>query len=106
VKTMSFNPERFTAAVRKLHAQYGASERFTQEFARLVFRHCGPRGLRFEEVAFRVTGRDTSLMAEMFVLGGGLQTVKLDGYQTTGKIDELANALEWVVGGDSFSLSH
>src|SRR5262245_42074749 len=71
----AFDPEKFAASVHKLRQRLGPSERFTREFAGLVFRYFGPPGFRFDQVAFRIMCREPVVRAEMFVLGGGMLTV-------------------------------
>jgi hypothetical protein len=102
-----FESTKFAAAVAKLVTRYGRGERFNREFAQLVFRYFGPKKThRFDEVAFRVIDFDRVIVAEMFVLGGGLLTVEVEGEETRivfdEEISELEVAPDWVTGGDHF----
>lgn len=103
----AFDPEKFAASVHKLRRQLGPTQKFTAEFARLVFRYFEPKGLGFDEVAFRIRilSADT-FCAEMFVLGGGMLTITVTERTTTVELDkdvsELDRAPAWVTAGDRF----
>jgi hypothetical protein len=102
----AFDPGKFAAAVHKMHERL-PTQKFTAEFARFVFHYLGPpRGIRFEEVAFRVFDPAPDILqAEMFVLGAGLLTVTVNATTTVVNLNKditLDTAPAWVTAGDRF----
>jgi hypothetical protein len=95
-----FSRREFIASAKKLIERF-APPRVHTEFAHLVFRHLGPHGLSFDDVAFRVGSlMGGGLIAEMFVLGGGLMTVAVDGREMDVTMDRSVDSAVWAAGGD------
>jgi hypothetical protein len=107
----SFDRQKFAASAKKLRDRFGPTRRFTEELARLVFRYLGPRGLRFDQVAFRVHDPLPDIVrVEMFVLGGGLMTIIIamaEGSVAFGTDHSCADAPPpWATAGDRFTGPH